>query len=268
MGRKNKSAKGSRTSSRVDRLVQKSIGDIWKNVTKYPSSVYFMVAVDPVELEIPDYFDVIKEPMDLGTVKSKAEKGEYASFGEFAHDMRLIFKNAYTYNTDESYPIVIAARELESSFNGLLKNAERMLKINTEKKDMAEVNSDAEFQSDEDEDEDDGDGDGDEPRKALLSLLPLLVFILLSPLFCLNETSLAAFSLSDNTCSNSLLKLLYVYNTPLVRGPLFFLSSVRAAFRAVVSASIFSLFSFSASLSGLGRDKTVGCWDALFQLPA
>ena len=55
--------------------------------------------------------------------------------------MRFTFRNAYTYNTDESYPIVVAARELEKTFNDLLRNAERMLKMNTEMKDMAEVDS-------------------------------------------------------------------------------------------------------------------------------
>ena len=160
--KKGSKAESQRTSSRVDRLIQKGISDTWKHVTKYPSSVYFMIPVDPVELEIPDYLEIIKEPMDLGTVKAKADKGEYSSFDEFAYDMRLTFKNAYTYNTDETYPIVIAARELESTFNGLIKNAERMLKINTEKKDMAEVGSDAEFDDDDDDDDDEEEGDEDE----------------------------------------------------------------------------------------------------------
>ena len=36
----------------------------------------FSEPVDPVTLGIPDYFDVIKHPMDLGTVKAQLSSGE------------------------------------------------------------------------------------------------------------------------------------------------------------------------------------------------
>jgi hypothetical protein len=36
----------------------------------------FSEPVDPVKLGIPDYFDVIKHPMDLGTVKAQLSSGE------------------------------------------------------------------------------------------------------------------------------------------------------------------------------------------------
>ena len=71
----------SRGSSRADRLIQKAIGDIWKAVTKYEAAFWFMVPVDPVELEIPDYFDVISEPMDLGTIKKKVGPDLVHQFG-------------------------------------------------------------------------------------------------------------------------------------------------------------------------------------------
>ncbi|KAL6319362.1 hypothetical protein AAG906_014036 [Vitis piasezkii] len=54
--------------------------------------------VDVVELKIPDYFTVIKHPMDLGTIKSKMASGEYLSPFDFAADVRLTFSNAMTYN--------------------------------------------------------------------------------------------------------------------------------------------------------------------------
>nr|XP_016435265.1 PREDICTED: transcription factor GTE10-like [Nicotiana tabacum] len=58
----------------------------------------FNTPVDVVKLKIPDYFTVIKQPMDLGTVKSKLHSGEYLSPLQFAADVRLTFKNAMTYN--------------------------------------------------------------------------------------------------------------------------------------------------------------------------
>lgn len=33
----------------------------------------FKEPVDPVKLNLPDYFDIIKQPMDMGTVKVRGE---------------------------------------------------------------------------------------------------------------------------------------------------------------------------------------------------
>ena len=44
------------------------------------------------------YLDVVKTPMDFGTIKRRLETGAYASPEEFATDMRLVFSNAKTFN--------------------------------------------------------------------------------------------------------------------------------------------------------------------------
>ncbi|KAK4395622.1 Transcription factor GTE10 [Sesamum angolense] len=58
----------------------------------------FSEPVDIVKHKIPDYFNVIKHPMDLGTVKKKLLSGQYSSPMGLAADVRLTFKNALTYN--------------------------------------------------------------------------------------------------------------------------------------------------------------------------
>lgn len=54
--------------------------------------------MDPVELKIPDYFDVIKHPMDLGTIQRKLDTGEIQSKSKFIELVRLVFDNALLYN--------------------------------------------------------------------------------------------------------------------------------------------------------------------------
>ncbi|KAK8940276.1 Transcription factor GTE8 [Platanthera guangdongensis] len=54
--------------------------------------------VDVVKLNLPDYFTYIKQPMDLGTVRSKLASGAYSSPWDFASDVRLTFSNAIAYN--------------------------------------------------------------------------------------------------------------------------------------------------------------------------
>jgi len=57
-----------------------------------------MQPVDHVLLKIPDYPIVIKHPMDLGTIKTKLENGQYSSPRDFEHDVNLVFRNATVYN--------------------------------------------------------------------------------------------------------------------------------------------------------------------------
>ena len=58
----------------------------------------FLTPVDPVKLNIPDYFDIIKQPMDLGTIKRMLATNEIKSREEFVDKVRLVFDNAILYN--------------------------------------------------------------------------------------------------------------------------------------------------------------------------
>ncbi|CAM0957627.1 unnamed protein product [Alopecurus aequalis] len=64
----------------------------------HPGGWLFHQPVDPVLFGIPDYFDVIRNPMDLGTVKKKLTNKSYVGTDEFAADVRLTFSNAMKYN--------------------------------------------------------------------------------------------------------------------------------------------------------------------------
>lgn len=75
----------------------------------------FMNPVDPVVLGIPDYFDVIKQPMDIGTIRKKLDHREYMSAEQFEVDVRLVFSNCYAYNAPDS-EIVTMAKQLEQIF--------------------------------------------------------------------------------------------------------------------------------------------------------
>ncbi|KAG7902994.1 hypothetical protein KL907_004127 [Ogataea polymorpha] len=84
---------------------------------KYDSISYpFLVPVDPVALDCPTYFDVVKEPMDLGTIHSKLQNGEYENADEFEKDVRLVFHNCYLFNP-EGTAVNIMGHRLESVFN-------------------------------------------------------------------------------------------------------------------------------------------------------
>ncbi|XP_018424979.1 PREDICTED: E3 ubiquitin-protein ligase TRIM33 isoform X1 [Nanorana parkeri] len=60
---------------------------------------------EPVPLTIPNYYKIIKKPMDLSTVKKKLQKKHsqhYQTPEDFVADVRLIFKNCERFNENDS----------------------------------------------------------------------------------------------------------------------------------------------------------------------
>ncbi|KAK6913007.1 NET domain [Dillenia turbinata] len=76
----------------------KQCEDLLKLLMSHTQAWVFNEPVDVVKWNIPDYFTVIKHPMDLGTIRGKLVSGVYASPLDFAADVRLTFNNAKTYN--------------------------------------------------------------------------------------------------------------------------------------------------------------------------
>ncbi|KAK8824424.1 hypothetical protein WA577_006821 [Blastocystis sp. JDR] len=64
------------------------------------------------ELGLFDYLEIIKNPMDLTTVKvdNKCETKQYQDVFDFAYDMRLIWRNCIAYNQDGCVVVDIAKR--------------------------------------------------------------------------------------------------------------------------------------------------------------
>ncbi|XP_075701789.1 nucleosome-remodeling factor subunit BPTF isoform X2 [Rhinoderma darwinii] len=78
----------------------------------------FLEAVDPEDA--PDYYAVIKEPMDLSTMEERIRSRYYKKLTEFVADMTKIFDNCRYYNPSES-TFCQSAEILESYFVQKLK---------------------------------------------------------------------------------------------------------------------------------------------------
>ncbi|XP_076901585.1 transcription factor GTE9-like [Bidens hawaiensis] len=80
-------------------ILKKQCENLLKKLMTHQHGWVFNKPVDVVALKIPDYFNVIKNPMDFGTIKEKLSSGKYSSPLEFLADVRLTFSNAMTYNS-------------------------------------------------------------------------------------------------------------------------------------------------------------------------
>uniref|UniRef100_A0A452S0K6 Bromodomain testis-specific protein n=1 Tax=Ursus americanus TaxID=9643 RepID=A0A452S0K6_URSAM len=75
----------------------------------------FYNPVDVNALGLHNYYDIVKNPMDLGTIKGKMDNQEYKDAYEFAADVRLMFMNCYKYNPPD-HEVVTMARMLQDVF--------------------------------------------------------------------------------------------------------------------------------------------------------
>jgi hypothetical protein len=78
----------------------KSCSALLDRLMKHKHGWVFNTPVDAKSLGLHDYFTIIQNPMDLGTVKSRLSTNGYKSPREFAEDVRLTFNNAMIYNPE------------------------------------------------------------------------------------------------------------------------------------------------------------------------
>lgn len=84
-----------------------------------PSNWPFLQPVN--KKEVPDYYEVIAEPMDLSTMEVKLENNAYETLDDFIYDCRLIFNNCRQYN-GESTTFYKNANKLEKVLINKLKD--------------------------------------------------------------------------------------------------------------------------------------------------
>lgn len=133
------------------RFCEYVLGELKK--PRYASTaLYFLNAVDPVALNIPDYHKLIKKPMDLGTVGEKLRGGEYENAKEFEADVRLVFANCYKFNPPE-HLVHQSGKSLEGVFDSRMAEKQRWIENNVPLSGPTSPGSSPEASEDEDEEE-------------------------------------------------------------------------------------------------------------------
>lgn len=97
---------------------RKAADRIVKEIWKHKDAWIFYEPVDPAKFAIPDYYNIIKEPMDLGTLKSNLRQGVYEDPESFEQDMLKIFSNCILYNGDTSN-VSLMCKQVQSEYERL-----------------------------------------------------------------------------------------------------------------------------------------------------
>ena len=120
----------------------------------------FLQPVDPVALGVPEYFKIVKKPMDVKTISQKYDSGQYENAKEFEADFRQIFANCYKFN-----PAGNAVHEMGKNFEQLFNETWKKKQDWMNEHQPTPVTRSPEEESEEEEEEEEEDEEDDQDEK-------------------------------------------------------------------------------------------------------
>ncbi|MXQ79712.1 hypothetical protein E5288_WYG006971 [Bos mutus] len=117
--------KNGRLTNQLQYLQKVVLKALWKHSFSWP----FQQPVDAVKLKLPDYYTIIKNPMDLNTIKKRLEHKYYVKASECIEDFNTMFSNCYLYNKPGD-DIVLMAQALEKLFRQKLSQMPQEEQVN------------------------------------------------------------------------------------------------------------------------------------------
>ena len=116
-----------RITNRLEFIRKKVVPFMFNHKEAWP----FKTPVDAIKLNIPDYHTIVKNPMDLGTIKKRLMNRYYWDAQECQDDFKLIFRNCYIYNKPE-YDIVAMCKDLERAYDNKIATMSQYKELDVE----------------------------------------------------------------------------------------------------------------------------------------
>lgn len=79
---------------------QDAMQKVLQRLIVHPHAAIFLLPVD--RKLYPDYYQKIKDPIDLSTIQTKLDAGAYVDTASFESDLKLIISNCFAYNAKKT----------------------------------------------------------------------------------------------------------------------------------------------------------------------
>lgn len=107
-----------------ERSFNEAIEDIVDNLIKFDHTKIFH---NPVKRkDYKDYYELIKNPIDLSSIKNKTKRNEYKFTQQFLDDMDLLVNNSRTYNGEEHEVTLQAQRIRDFALKKIEENKDKI----------------------------------------------------------------------------------------------------------------------------------------------
>ncbi|RAL09734.1 putative transcription regulator BDF1 [Aspergillus homomorphus CBS 101889] len=119
-----RSANSSNGYSGMTKVQHKFLLKSIQSLKRMHDSRFYREPVDPIKLNIPHYPQIIKQPMDLGTIERKLKFNEYRTAQAVIDDFRLMCQNSLTFNGPD-HPVAQEGQKLRATFEKQMHNLPR-----------------------------------------------------------------------------------------------------------------------------------------------
>ena len=110
------------------RIVMASVLEkVLSELREMEGSHYFL---EPVSAKkVVDYYQIVKQPMDLRKMREKVAEGAYSTRAEFLSDVQLILSNSRLYNGDADEITGVAKRVVELAARRVTEKEEKLMRL-------------------------------------------------------------------------------------------------------------------------------------------
>lgn len=116
----------------ITKMQHKFLTKSLASLRRMHDSRFYREPVDPIKLNIPSYFTIITQPMDLGTMEAKLRANEYTSPQAVFEDCALMVQNSVTFNTAE-HLVSQEGLKLKATFEKQMQNLPRADQVEEKK---------------------------------------------------------------------------------------------------------------------------------------
>jgi hypothetical protein len=83
--------------------------EVMDAISSHPAANDFLEPFQPTVPEEQNYFERIRDPQDLGTIKGRLVHGHYISIQPWLKDVETVWTNAISYHSDKPHVVAMAA---------------------------------------------------------------------------------------------------------------------------------------------------------------
>jgi len=110
-----------------ERSFNEAIEDIIDNLIKFDNTKIFHNPVKKKDYK--DYYELIKKPIDLGSIKNKTKRNEYKFLQQFLDDLELLVYNSRAYNGEEHEVTLQAVKIKEFTYKKIEENKDKITEL-------------------------------------------------------------------------------------------------------------------------------------------
>lgn len=116
-----------------DQFVLNEVKELFKRLKEHNMAFIFLQPIEEVMMSVPEYGQVIKNPIDMNKIEKKLEENRYQYLEDFFSDMELMLTNCKAFNNNKKHWVYKTCVAFEDFFVGNWKKLNQKIQKHKER---------------------------------------------------------------------------------------------------------------------------------------